>query len=155
MAVGGVRHEGCTYATGVNPEAPPHPIRTVEKVKVEMTNLSDVNPKFPIVVVARDRRLVAQNLPNKAERRGIGKALVVVAGMWDLGREIQLRMCELLLSWARIGGGRAKSKTFSKSSGDMVTPVVVLCRPFSSSRTAYEGVSCLFSVAMVGFVYSG
>ncbi len=57
--------------------------------------------------------------------------------MGDLGSKVELDSAMSgavgMLEKRKRGYAAAGRHTFSNSSGDMVTPVVVRCRPFSSS----------------------
>ncbi len=75
--------------------------------------------------------------PDKSQRGWVREPLVVVADVRHLGRQVELCSfaCELPLL-VLIGLGRVNldwNRTFSKSSGDIVTAVADLCRPLSSS----------------------
>ena len=121
-----------TYTTGPKPAAPPHPIRTMANVKVEITKLFAWASAYFIQSMQLKRCS-----PDKSQRGWVREPLVVVADVRHLGRQVELCSfaCELPLL-VLIGLGRVNmdwNRTFSKSSGDIVTAVADLCRPLSSS----------------------
>ena len=71
-----------TYTTGENPCAPPHPINIIANVNVEITKLFIVNCYF--------RAAEFLYLPYESQCSRIGKPLIIVANVGDLGGEIKL-----------------------------------------------------------------
>ena len=99
--------------------------------------------------------------PDESERRWVGEPPVVIANVGNFWGEVELETVSDCSHASDVEGtsrarwstsrrpelGRSVVITFSNSSGDIVTPVVVLNKPFSSSTTPLLAV--LLVAAMV------